>query len=284
MSACQRATFYAAALCAFATLPSLSGCRAPEKLPPGAAGGAKGLGIPGDRSGTETEELETDTDTGGDSPASDVPSDLGGDVCDPYRTDSGCETDEKCSFYENGCVPFEGKQAQDESCTVDGTSAPIVDSCAATLVCGFANGESARCLQGCRRDEQDTCVQGRQCGDWIDADLGTGAEDVCFESCALITQTCSNVMDGCYPLAAGEDTIAGCLPRTLVAGVEGEPCASQRDCGIGFACIDGLTLTSCPSSMCCTPLCDESNCVGANLKCDPLGILDQVNVGACVAP
>ncbi len=111
--------------------------------------------------------------------------------CDPY-TDAECPVGQNCIFGVGDtpvCVPA-GEKAVGEECSNQ-------NQCSDGVCMGLASVEGERCFQYCQNDGD--CGAGIQC-------LGLDGEDyqICgldadeYETCNLLSQNCTDPLDGCY--------------------------------------------------------------------------------------
>ncbi len=166
--------------------------------------------------------------------------------CDPY-TDTNCEAGFNCIFgaLDKPVCLFAGERKINEKC--------VNQTVCSDGHCVALEGMSeSRCLKYCKTDED--CGWNIQC-------IGFSGKKykVCslpaseFETCNILTQTCTKPGEACYYAAS---TVFQPICLTQGTGVQGDACTSSTQCAKGFDCIAQKE---------CMKICDTT---GAGTKCD----------------
>jgi hypothetical protein len=159
-------------------------------------------------------------------------------LCDPVEQ-TGCEGNEKCSALFNAgansivtaCVAA-GAVGEGGACTEIVDAATGVDDCAPGYFC-----LNSKCTTICNTaggcGNQATCTRFNGVFDEY-ASLGVG---MCQPLCDVFDQgTCADPGEGCYVSLGTELEI--CIPVEPIdgTGVQGDDCAFNNNCAIGYGC------------------------------------------------
>lgn len=171
-----------------------------------------------------------------------------GEKCAPWANDGGT------AWNALRCVPIDAvPDPIGEPCTVEGSTASGIDSCALGSMCWNvdAKTQTGTCVPHCAGTPQDP-----ECPPYQSCFIGTdGVLVLCLPECLPIDPAPCPDGDGCYP---SEDNF-GCSPdMSSDGGGAFTPCESPNECAPGSTCVDPTTVDACDDAAagCCTPFCD----------------------------
>lgn len=214
--------------------------------------------------------------------------------CSTFHQD--CPPGEKCNAWANDggsswnalrCVPLVTDPAEaGEPCTVEGSRASGLDSCALGSICWGVDAETGEgsCVPYCTGSTKSL-----GCGD-PEQSCSIGSDGVlalCLSTCDPLEPSSCPQGQGCYP---GGYASFVCAPDQ--SGDEGglfDTCEFTNDCAPGFVCLTADNVGACDvdAPRCCVPFCDllDPTCP-AGTQCFP-GVQEGAaqpgdeNVGLC---
>ena len=154
-----------------------------------------------------------------------------GEKCMPRANDGGNRWNStRCSPVADGAAPT------GEPCTVEGSGASGIDSCARGAMCFWVDPTTneGSCVAACEgtsaepvcSDPSTVCVQA------VDDVL-----TLCLPTCDPLLQDCER--GACYPVGSPDATGFACGVTFVPVAADGAPCDYHWDCAAGSACAEG---------------------------------------------